>query len=230
MSDITPSRQLRQRIVIDKTSGGHSGTDLQQCYFLPAAVDGVYNLYNKNDKILAANMVSGQDFNFTVDRIHFHIHGFEINELRAQGDWKNNAPVPVDEQEGTFQAQVGGGAEVAAGVSSFTAPTDAIVIDSVTGGNDKDKLKHCYFLPDGDEYDLYSKHGTELASGLTSGTDFDFRHDSIEWTVTDFVISNSAASGNWANPDNRTAEQDGTFQAQVGGGADTEASASAATA
>jgi hypothetical protein len=229
MSDIAP---IRQRIVIKKISG-NGGKDLHDCYFLPTAVDGVYNLYDERSKILAADIVSGQNFNFTVDKVHFDIRDFKIDNAMAEGKWKNNAPSPGEEQDGSFQAQVGGGVETA-GIAEASvvsdAPAGAIVIDTVTGGSDKDKLKKCYFLADGTQYDFYKKDGTELASGLTSGTNFNFTKDSINWTVTNFVISSTAASGTWSNPDSITAEQDGTFQAQVGGGAGEDESASAATA
>ncbi|HEY2962263.1 MAG TPA: hypothetical protein VGJ37_07590 [Pyrinomonadaceae bacterium] len=238
MSDkITP---IKWKIVIDETRGD-GGKDLHNCYFLPTDVPGVYNLYDQHSRILAAYIVAGQNFNFTVDDIHYDIHRFEIDDFAARGDWKNNAPVPVDEQEGTFQAQSGGGVPVDdavdkyASTSTDTPPANAIEIKIVSGGADKDKLKHCYFVPTapGGPYDFYSKHGTELATGLTSGTDFDFTHDSIEWSVTDFVISDTEASGHWTNPDNISAdfEQEGTFQAQSGGGVpEGEESASAASA
>jgi hypothetical protein len=105
-----------------------------------------------------------------------------------------------------------------------------IKIDSVTGGGHKDDLKNCYFLPaaTAGTYNFYDTNNNSLASNLTSGTDFSFNLDSHNWTITNFVISDSAASGDWTIP-SITAEEDGTFQAQAGTGTDAEEASSAAT-
>jgi len=108
--------------------------------------------------------------------------------------------------------------------------SNKIKIDSVTGGSHKDDLKNCYFLPaaTAGTYNFYDTNNNSLASNLTSGTDFSFNLDSHNWTITNFVISDSAASGDWAIP-SITAEEDGTFQAQAGTGTDAEEASSAAT-
>jgi hypothetical protein len=116
MSDIAP---IKRKIIIDKTTGD-GGKDLHQCYFLLTDVEGVYNLYTQHSRILAANVVSGQNFNFTIDGIHFEITDFKIDDFAGNGNWRNNAPVPVDDQDGTFQAQSGPGAE---GEDSYSAAT-----------------------------------------------------------------------------------------------------------
>jgi hypothetical protein len=232
--NISPSSP---KIAIYHTTG-ERGKPLHHCYFqqAPNHLEGVYNFFTPGNKIRAANIVSGQDFNFTIDDLNFHVVKFHIDESGACGDWSidENAAEP----EGTFQAQSGVGdlTDDDKKESADTRPTDAILIhdNMVTGGSDKDKLKHCYFVPTapGGPYDFYSKHDILLQSGLTSGTDWSFTHDSIDWSVTNFVIDDEEASGDWSNPDNLTNEQDGTFQAQSGGGpvGEEEESASAASA
>src|SRR5258705_13932571 len=108
-------------------------------------------------------------------------------------------------------------------------PNKKIKIDNVTGDKDKDDLKNCYFLPTSvtGTYDFYDTNNNLLASGLTSGTNFSFTLDTIDWEITNFVISDTAASGDWSNNNSPAEDQDGTFQAQAGGGADSEESVSA---
>ena len=110
--------------------------------------------------------------------------------------------------------------------------SNKIKIDSVTGGSQKNDLKNCYFLPAAvaGTYNFYDTNNNSLASNLTSGSDFSFSLDSHNWEITSFVISDSAASGDWSNDvASITAEEDGTFQAQAGTGTDAEDAASAAT-
>lgn len=235
MKDNEPTEPIRDKIVIDHTTG-KTGSKLDKCYFLPADVPGTYNFYNKHGVLLARDVSSGKPFEFKLDGLDWEIKDLQINNVSASGDWSNDAPLPEGAQDGTFQAQSGGGlpteGSYGESVSLDDPPAGAIEIDTVTGGADKDKLKKCYFLPSGtaNQYNFYSKNGTLLASGLTTGNGFNFTHDSISWSITDFVIDATSASGDWSNPDNITAAQDGTFQAQSGGGVDTGESASAASA
>ena len=100
--------------------------------------------------------------------------------------------------------------------------SDKIKIDNVHGDPDKDELKHCYFLPAGvtGQYDFYDTNNNELASALTTGNNFSFPLDDAIWTITNFVISPSAASGDWSNDNDPANAQGGTFQAQAGSGVD----------
>ena len=110
--------------------------------------------------------------------------------------------------------------------------SNKIKIDSVTGGNHKNDLKNCYFLPAAvaGTYNFYDTNNNSLASNLTSGSNFSFTLDSHNWQITSFVISDSAASGNWTNDSaGITASEDGSFQAQAGTGTDAEEASSAAT-
>jgi hypothetical protein len=223
---------IRTKIVIDQTTG-ERGKLLHQAFFLATDVEGVYSFYSKQGKIRAANIVSGQDFNFTIDDLNYHVIKFHIDDDAASGEWliDNDA----NEPEGTFQAQSGGvltGSEE--GASADARPSNAIYIhdNGVTGGADKDKLKHCYFLPTavGGPYDFYNKHDNLLKTGLTTNTNWSVTHDSIDWTITNFVISDTEASGDWSNPNSLSNEQDGTFQAQSGGVPEGEESAAAASA
>jgi hypothetical protein len=129
-----------------------------------------------------------------------------------------------------------------------TAPTPPVgaIKMTATGTSDKTKLNDCYFMqvvagtPPTTTYTLYNKNGVVLKTGLTSGNDFSFDHDKqnpsnpssakINWQVTSFVISSTAASGNWSNDDPSLAAgpQSGSFTASSGGGIDpVSASASA---
>lgn len=110
-----------------------------------------------------------------------------------------------------------------------------IKIKQVTGGSpvEQDQLKGCMFkttVTPG-QYLFYDKNDDEITtdpSPLTTGTDFSFTLNSIDWSVTSFVISgnddNGTASGNWTTPP----EQDeGSFQAQAGASLDEEGASSA---
>ena len=97
-----------------------------------------------------------------------------------------------------------------------------IKINSVTGGNTKDDLKNCYFLPStrvSNAYDFYDTNNNSLATGIT-GTSFTFVLDGHNWEIENLVISDTAASGDWSNDASITEGEDGTFQAQAGSGVD----------
>jgi hypothetical protein len=231
MSDNAPLRPIRDKIVIRTTTGG--GNELHNCFFLAADVEGYFNFYDQHGRTLATGVRSGENFPFLLDRVAWTITGFSIDRIAATGNWQNNLPSVTNAQDGTFQAESGGGQDEGDAEPSCTIPSDAIEIKTVTGGADKDKLKHCYFLPAATtgQYDLYSKHCNLLTSGLTNGNGFSFTHDSITWTITNFAIDDESASGDWSNPDGIENAQDGTFQAESGGGAgEGDEAASAASA
>lgn len=112
--------------------------------------------------------------------------------------------------------------------------SDKIKINKVDGGSSKSQsdLKNCYFLPTANpgNYQFYDQNGNLILTNpgvLTSGTDFTFPLDSLDWTVTNFLISSTSnkgnASGNWSNNAQITADE-GTFTAQAGGGVEETAS------
>lgn len=232
MSDDKPLKRIREKVVINVTSSG--GNDLQNCFFLPSDVEGFYNFYNERGETLATGVSDDVPFPFLLDGVAWTITHLKIHphaKIQATGHWVNNIEVPT--ADGTFQAESGGGADDDAETDSCTHPANAIEINTVTGGSDKDKLKNCYFLPTNASmvYDLYSKKCNLLQSGLSSGNNFSFTHDSINWLVSGFVISDTAASGNWSNGDEITNAQNGSFQAESGGGVEEgEQSTSAASA
>lgn len=235
MSDKAPLKPLKERIVIRETSPG--GNDLYDCYFLPSEVEGFFNFYDREGRTLATGVSSDSPFPFLLDRIAWTIHMEKIDKSAARGGWQNNAPGVTGGQDGTFQAESGGGADEDE-VDSSCMPLNAIEIKHVHGGPDKEKLKHCYFVPtDAGEYDFHSKHCKLLQSGLTTDNDFSFRHDSIDWNVTEFKIDDVHAHGHWWNSDGTQKAkdgteiaQDGTFQAESGGGHDEGEAYSAASA
>ena len=113
--------------------------------------------------------------------------------------------------------------------------SDKIKIHKVTGGQHKDDLKGCYFLPSSTisgAYDFYDTNNNVLESGVSGGSDFSFPLSGYSWRILNLVISLTAASGDWRNnAGGIEEEEDGTFQAQAGGGADpAEKDATAASA
>ncbi len=113
-------------------------------------------------------------------------------------------------------------------------------------GDDGNDLLNCYFqeVDDSDTYNFYESDGTQIdmyvngasnPSVVQSGDNFTFTYDELKWTVTQFVISNEGASGNWsAVPVDRAHlsnegddPETGTFQGQSGTDGDLSASASA---
>jgi hypothetical protein len=225
MSETAPIAPVRPRIVVDKTQG-RDGNDFFHCFFLENDA-GLYDFFNQRGDLLHSDVQTGREFKVHINGVHFLVFRFHIDETAAHGHF-----IPLDAQtgeepepEGSFQASSGGGLEESyADDVSEDPPAGAIEINTVTGNSDKDKLKKCYFMAVGTTYTLYSKNGNVLASGLTSGTGFTFTHDSITWTITNFVISSTAASGNWSDPNPPiTGEQDGTFTASSGGTAEGEA-------
>src|SRR5690349_9310847 len=94
---------IKKPIVINKTDPPESGKVLHQCFFLPSDIEGVYNLYKQNGKIVAAGLVSGQDFNFTVDGHHFDISDFTIDNENGRGNWSDG----FEQDDGSFQATAG---------------------------------------------------------------------------------------------------------------------------
>ena len=242
MSDNAPLKPIRRKIVINVTSPG--GNDLQNCFFLRSdEVPGFYNLYDQDGNTLATGVSDGVPFPFLHDGIAWTIYDLKIHHhldrdrIEAHGGWSNNLPTLEQnstsfEQIGTFQAESGGGADGEIDVPSCVHPTNQIEIRHVHGDSDKDKLKHCYFLPTSveGEYDFFSNDCSPLQSGLKTKQDFHFHHDKIEWTVTNFRIDDTKASGDWSNPQGDSNEQNGTFQAESGGGADEGEAVSAASA
>lgn len=108
--------------------------------------------------------------------------------------------------------------------------SNKIKIDTVTGGNDKDDLKGCYFLPSttvSGAYDFFDTNNHSLATGIT-GTTFPFVLHGHNWDIENLVISDTAASGDWSNDHSGiTEDEDGTFQAQAGSGEPEERAAGA---
>lgn len=251
MSDKDPIKPIRQPIVIDQVreGTGRSGNDLKRCYFLPTDMDRFYNFFDEHGSTLATGVSSGTPFPFLLHGHAWTITLGDITHFVASGSWNNNAPAPSGgsapdaEQDGSFQASSNGGVETDAITESVSAtpPSNAVVIEGVSGTSDKDKLKDCYFLASSGAWNLYNKKGNVLKTGISSGQDFSFDHDkngnntTITWTVTNFVISTldsiTTASGNWTNTDPTLVnEQSGSFQASSSGGAAEDEAACGASA
>ena len=115
-----------------------------------------------------------------------------------------------------------------------------IRIRSVRGGRDRSDLVDCFFYPTTSHgvYVFCNRQGEELAVNITSRTPFHFDLAGHRGRVPDplpgsepFTIDDRAARGSWRNDaPGRSAEEGGTFTAQVSGGVEVEANASPATA
>jgi hypothetical protein len=235
---------IRKKIVVDHTHNKHGDTGgmLQGCFFLPTGIKHFFNFYDQDGQTLATGVSSERPFPILLGDLAWTLE-CTIDDQQASGSWRNNGPSIADEQDGSFQASSGPGAEGEGESVSAEPPVGAVVINTVLGSSDKDKLKGMYFMQDpgpNNTWNLYNKNGKWIESGIQSGIGFTFQHDSfhppgtnsqkIVWTVTDFVITAQAASGKWTNTDPGIAgEQGGSFQASSGPGADPEA-ASAASA
>jgi hypothetical protein len=104
-------KPVRPMIVIDEMS---SGNQLKRCFFMSTDLDGAYNMYDSEARLLAAYVVAGEDFSLTVNHAHFFISKFKIDDIGASGSWsighhKHPREAMMLEQEGTFQASSGGG-------------------------------------------------------------------------------------------------------------------------
>jgi hypothetical protein len=220
------------KIRISTVTGDKDKQLLKGCYFLPNGTPGNFNFYDTKNNLLATSRISGSPIVFFLDNHIWMIDKFVITDELASGDWKNNDDTDPAEEGGSFQAQAGGTVEMEASAASAVATTnDHIKIHRVFGSKDKDMLTNCYFLPAATAgwYNFYDKNNNLLA-GPTNQTTFSFILNSFNWTISNFSISSTTASGLWSNDDpNPTAEEGGSFQAQAGGTLDEE-SASAATA
>ena len=247
MSDNEPFEPIRNPIVIRNAhdKNGNTGGMLKGCYFLPSELKGFFNFFTPKGKTLATGISSGRSFPILLGDLAWTLE-CTIDDQGATGIWRNTAPGIGQEQDGSFQASSGPGdvpAESDGESVAVTPPPGAVVINNVLGTSDSPKLKQMYFVKDpgpNNNWNLYNKNGKFIESGIQSGADFNFQHDSyttgggqtvkIVWTVTEFVITPQAASGSWTNTDpGSTGDQGGSFQASSGPGADAEA-ASAASA
>ena len=93
-----------------------------------------------------------------------------------------------------------------------------------------DALMGCYFWPVGDgKYNLYEKgvdpDGTPLKTDISQSNGFSFTIGPVTWEVSgdSFLISDTAAHGDWTIPAAKDADtggsdgESGTFTAQAGG-------------
>jgi len=108
---------MSDKIKIDKTRGGNSGSDLKGCYFLATTTANCYDFYDKNNNLLASNICT------TTSPLGFSFNNFEgldwtftnvlISADTASGDWENNEN--AQEEVGTWEAGTGEDEAAAAG-------------------------------------------------------------------------------------------------------------------
>jgi hypothetical protein len=117
MSDNQRIEPVRARIVIHHAAnkkGSDTGNMLKGCFFLPTEIKGFYNFYNKDGQTLATGVSSDNPFPVLLDDLAWTIQMGKIDDLNAQGSWRNNAPRLAEEQDGSFQASSGPGADTEA--------------------------------------------------------------------------------------------------------------------
>jgi hypothetical protein len=98
--------------------------------------------------------------------------------------------------------------------------SDKIKINKTRGGDTGKDLKGCYFLATTtDCYDFYDTNNNSLATNIcttTSPLSFSFENfKGYNWTLSNVLISDDTASGDWSN--NANAEEEvGTWEAGTG--------------
>jgi hypothetical protein len=108
---------MSDKIKIDKTDGGNSGSDLKGCYFLETTTANCYDFYDTNNDVLASNICT------TTSPLGFSFNNFEgynwtfsnvvISGDTASGDWSNKND--AQEEVGTWEAGAGEEEAAAAG-------------------------------------------------------------------------------------------------------------------
>lgn len=216
------------KIKINTVNGGKDKHMLKGCYFLPSAIPGNYDFYDKNNKLLNDNVGNGEPFDFKLDGLSWEIYNLSIDDLRASGAWQNNdgRPNAAFEESGTFTAQAGGGED--------EKVEDRIRIDRTHtdgGGGVGELLKGCFFtrLDDSRKFEFFNPNGDRLNDNVRNNVPFEFRHLEIDWELTsDFSQDDRHAHGPWKILNANTGEEEGgTFTAQAGGGLETVSSACA---
>ncbi|MDQ3666986.1 MAG: hypothetical protein M3410_10525 [Acidobacteriota bacterium] len=100
---------MGDKIKIDTVTGGKDKTKLKGCYFLPSTtISDSYDFYDTNNNSLATG-ITGTSFPFTLDGHSWEIENLVISATAASGDWSNDDASITADEEGTFQAQAGGG-------------------------------------------------------------------------------------------------------------------------
>ena len=132
MSNSNPAEVIDdpQKIRINSVLGGKDKDELKGCYFLLTATTDVYNFYYKTGLLLASNVFSngtfsfqipGENYTWTIPNPAPGSEPFTINSQGASGSWFNTDASPMNEEGGTFTAQVSGGTEDEESASSATA-------------------------------------------------------------------------------------------------------------
>jgi hypothetical protein len=103
------------QIWIDRVRGGSNRdlTNLTSCYFQQVGGPGDYQLFQRGNNLqiptAPAPLRSGTDFQFVRGGVVWTITKFEIDSVRASGNWFNTRD--TEREDGSFQAQAGPGVE-----------------------------------------------------------------------------------------------------------------------
>ena len=107
---------MSDKIRIDTVHGGRpeDRQTLKRNYFLATGVNDTYQFFDPGDDLITTEpAVVARDvvFQFQLKEmpdVTWTVSKFEITPDHARGDWTNT--LKIDEDEGTFTAQAGGGA------------------------------------------------------------------------------------------------------------------------
>jgi hypothetical protein len=83
---------------------------LRGCFFLPSKLKGFFNFYDQKGQTLATGVSSAKPFPILLGDFAWTLE-CTIDDQNANGSWKNNGPDLSDEQDGSFQASSGPGAD-----------------------------------------------------------------------------------------------------------------------
>jgi len=112
---------MSDKIKITTVTGDKDKDDLKNCYFLPSeTVSGAYGFYDTNNNLLSSD-ITGSSFSFSLNDLNWEITSLVISTTAASGNWSNDDPTITADEDGTFQAQVGGGGEPEQDVAAASA-------------------------------------------------------------------------------------------------------------
>ena len=234
---------MAEKIFVDSFTGGNNGDDLIDCYF-KLKNDGTYDFHDKDDHTKCSGLTVGSASpSFQLDEypdIDWTITLTEpCTDTEVNGNWSSSsAGAAEDQEDGTFQAQAGGGADEEELPAEDKAEQQKIVIDSITSDHGHGRtfggpLINCYFLLKGaGKYDFCDPLGGVLKRDIQWTDTFDFEYDSQKWRMSSEIHTvENKAHGRWKLIEGIDDEIDGgTFQAQAGGGGGVEETAYTANA
>ena len=119
MSDNPINSPITINSVIVKKGGPNSGDkdidNLMHCFFEEVGQSNKYRFYSSTgDHIptIPEELTSGEDFQFIRTGMLWKVWDFVIGNGQGSGNWENARHPKAGDDDGSFQAQSGGGVEV----------------------------------------------------------------------------------------------------------------------